>query len=100
MLVIAIITASMLNTVHTGSTPTVLAPTANAAVVFDRPAPAPAKSSTPAKPIETKSTRGVAYSPGPSICYGYNLSADPKHEAIAGSGVSQIWCDIHPPVVP
>jgi hypothetical protein len=96
MLVIAIVTAGLLGTTHTGSAPAVNAPSANApAVVFDRPAP-PAPSRP--KPAPVKSVPR----PGPVVCYGYTVNPvfDPKYQTILNAGLSQAACINGPPSVP
>jgi hypothetical protein len=120
VIVIAIITAGLIGTgtVHAGSAPTVLAPNANPSVVFDRTAPAPAKSSPvslPARPLPPPEhkppkpaitppqlARGLPYPAGASACYQYivNPALDPKYQKIVNGAASQSWCVERPPGVP
>jgi hypothetical protein len=105
MLLIAIITAGMLTTAHTGSAPVVDAPVTNApSVVFDRPAPPPVK-----KPVKPAAPPPLAHGvplvlprETATACYGYNVNPvfDPKYQAIVNAGISQVGCINAPPGAP
>ncbi len=121
MLLIAIITAGLLNTAHTRSAPAVSAPVPNApSVVFDQPAPAPAKPAPvssvprplpvpvhkPAKPAATPPlANGVplataAARPYACLRYTVNPVLDPEYQSIANAGISQAVCINGPPEAP
>jgi len=115
MLLIAIITAGLLNTVRTGSAPAVNAPVLDAPlVVFDRPAPeaprpAPVKrpqpppTNKPAKPaVVPRLAHGAPLASGPFVCYQYyvNPALDPKSRAIVDPEILQPACIMTPPGAP
>jgi hypothetical protein len=94
--VLAIITAGLLSTAHIGSAPAINLPGANApTVVFDRPAPAPAKTTT--QPVPQASAEPPGF-----VCYQLNVDAalNPKHESIANGDVHSAAAScqrLHPP---
>ncbi len=109
MLLIALITAGLVSTAHTGSAPAVSAAGPNApSIVFDRPAPAPAKSE-PIKaaprplPPDVRKAKPAAAAPlahgvplvvAPFACYEYivNPALDPKDQAIVNPVMLQPAC--------
>lgn len=117
MLLIALITAGLVSTAHAGSAPAVSVAAPNApAVVFDRPAPAPAKpapiNSAPrplpanvhkaAKPVASPLAQGVPLIAAPFACYQYyvNPALDPKYQTIANPELRQPACVRTPPGAP